>query len=161
MRHKHVVHVPQTSTPSNHFGLIMFAIFQNKTVLSFSQSAAFVDSDYVLTSLYPIHTVLHTWKLQNKLGKGPGKKKWPYNEPWTEIKRFPLMVLELRRLWAIMCLHAHDYAYKRINNSSPQNQKNRLFLLAAPLLFIHLHRFGVSCWVLEISAIEMSALSTI
>lgn len=27
------------------------------------------------------------------------------------MKKFPLL-LELRRLWAIMCLHAHDYAYK-------------------------------------------------
>lgn len=40
----------------------MFAIFQNKTFLSFSQATAFVDSDYIFTSSYPIYTVLHTEK---------------------------------------------------------------------------------------------------
>lgn len=46
---------------SNHVGLIMFTIFENKNFLSFSQATAFVDSDYTLALLYSFI-------------------EWPYNE---------------------------------------------------------------------------------
>ena len=39
--------------------------------------------------------------------------------------------------------------------------KNTYLLLLAVVLFIRLDHFGISCWVLEISGIEMSAFSRI
>lgn len=58
---------PTNQHLSNHFELIMFPIFQNKTFLSFSQATAFVDSDYILALLYPY---IHYYTLQNRMRKG-------------------------------------------------------------------------------------------
>lgn len=58
---------PTNQHTPNRLGLIMFAIFQNKTFLSLSQATGFVHSDYIFTSLYHIYTVLHTWKRHNRM----------------------------------------------------------------------------------------------
>ena len=59
-------------------------------------------------------------------------------------------------------LHKEHYCLKRSSDrdSNPKYTKGAIFLLTV-VPFIHLDCFGLSCWVLKMPAVEMSAFSRV